>query len=221
MYLNKTIMKKRKYLNNEKHNTCSNHTNDDNNNNYEESNLVTMEDNHIYFYDDVNTKTILQLIKFIKTINNKLLSMKEDIQTRFDTNLDINIYLHINSGGGYITDAFAAINYIKKSQIPIISIIDGYAASAATFLSVICHQRKITNFSTMLIHQMSSSLEGTFHRLADDNENNIFLQNQIKKIYIENSKGKLTDKRLNKILKHDLMWNAEKCLKNGLVDEII
>ena len=73
----------------------------------------------------------------------------------------------------------------------------------------------------MLIHQMSSSLEGTFHRLADDNENNIFLQNQIKKIYIENSKGKFTDKRLNKILKHDLMWNAEKCLKNGLVDEII
>ena len=100
MYLNKTIMKKRKYLNNEKTNNSSNHTNDDNNDNYGgENNLVTMEDNHIYFYDDVNTKTILQLIKFIKTINNKLLSMKEDIQTGFDSKLDINIYLHINSGG--------------------------------------------------------------------------------------------------------------------------
>ena len=194
------------------------------NDNYNETynyELISMEDNHIYFYDDVNSRSILLLIKYIKNLNDKLCLIKEDLKIKYNSNIDLNIYLHINSGGGYITDAFAAIDYIKKSKIPIVSIIDGYAASAATFLSIICHKRIITNFSTMLIHQLSSSLEGTFHRLSDDNENNIYLQNQIKKLYIENSKGKLTDKKLNKILKHDLMWNAEKCLKYGLVDEIV
>lgn len=183
--------------------------------------LITYKDNHIYFYDDINTKNILQLIKFIKEINIKLLTLKAEMDYKYNTSTNFYIYLHINSCGGYITDALAGVDYIKKSQIPIVSIIDGHAASAATFLSVVCHKRQITSSSSMLIHQLSSGTSGTFQQIDDDHINNKYLQDKIKQIYIDHSNGKLTDKSLDKILQHDIMWDAKKCKQNGIVDEII
>ena len=183
--------------------------------------LIFSENNHIYFYDDVNTKNILKLIRLIKQVESKLIMMKSDISSRFDCATDLNIFLHINSGGGYITDAFAALNYIKKCKVPITSIIDGYAASAATFLSIVCHKRHITEYSTMLIHQLSGAAYGTYESMQDDNSNNVMLQNKIIKLYKKYSRGKLRENRLKEILKHDIMWDAETCLKYGLVDQII
>ena len=183
--------------------------------------LIFSENNHIYFYDDVNTKNILKLIRLIKQLESRLIMMKSDISSRFDCATDLNIYLHINSGGGYITDAFAALNYIKKCKVPITSIIDGYAASAATFLSIVCHKRHITEYSTMLIHQLSGATYGTYESMQDDNSNNVMLQNKIIKLYKKYSRGKLRENRLKEILKHDIMWDAETCLKYGLVDQII
>ena len=182
--------------------------------------LVTYSDNHIYFYGPVNTKNILTLIRHIKYLNNKFLIIKSEMQIKYQTDSDFVIYLHINSGGGYITDAFAALDHIKNSQIPITSIIEGFAASAATFLSIVCHKRQITNYSSMLIHQLSSEMSGTFEQMKDDQINNIYLQNRIKELYITHSNGKLNSKKLEAILKRDLMWTANKCLQNGLVDEI-
>ena len=184
------------------------------------SELVTCEDNHIYFYDNINTKNVLTLIKYIKNLNLKLLSLKIELELKYDTTVDLCIYLHINSCGGYITDALTAADHIVNSKIPIISIIDGYAASAATFLSIVCNNRQITKSSCMLIHQLSSEISGTFEQLNDDHINNLLLQNKIRQLYIKYSNGKLTNKKLDTILKRDIMWDAEKCLEMGLVDEI-
>ena len=183
--------------------------------------LVSVEDNHIYFYDSVTTKSILTLIKHIQTLNKNLLFQQRDIKIKYDIDVEFNIYLHINSCGGYISDAFAALKYIEQSKIPIISIIDGFAASAATILSIVCYKRQITSFSSMLIHQLSGGCCGTYEQLEDEHENNIYLENSIKKIYIKYTNGKLTNKILEKVLKHDLMWDAAKCLQYGLVDEIV
>jgi len=185
---------------------------------------VTYDDNHIYFYGDVNTKNILNLIRYIRFINNKLSLLENELSkysTNYDTDCDMNIYLHINSCGGYICDAFAALSHIIDSKHPIISIVEGYAASAATFLSIVCHKRQITSFSSMLIHQLSSGCYGTYEQLEDDHENNRYLENNIKNLYIKYSDGKLNERVLEKVLKRDLMWDPQKCLKYGLVDEII
>ena len=182
---------------------------------------VTCEDNHIYFYDDVNTKNILTLIKYIKALNIKLLTLKVEMELKYNTNVDLCIYLHINSCGGYVTDALSGVDYIRNSKVQIVSIVDGYAASAATFLSIACNKRQITSNSCLLIHQLSGATFGTFEQMNDDHKNNEMLQNKIRELYIKYSNGKLTKKKLDTILKHDIMWNAETCLQNGLVDEII
>ena len=73
----------------------------------------------------------------------------------------------------------------------------------------------------MIIHQLSGEASGTYDQLDDDHENNKYLDECIKKLYITHTNGKLNNKILDKVLKHSLMWDASKCLKYGLVDEIV
>jgi ATP-dependent protease ClpP protease subunit len=45
------------------------------------------------------------------------------------------------------------------------------------------------------------------------------MMKNIKNIYKEYTK--IPMKKLNEILKHDLMWDAKTCLEYGMIDEII
>ena len=65
---------------------------------------VYSEENHIYFYDDVNTNSILELVKHIKSLNRKIKCELSEYNITYDTNAknDVYIYLHINSFGGYV-----------------------------------------------------------------------------------------------------------------------
>ena len=73
--------------------------------------------------------------------------------------------------------------------------------------------------SYMLIHQLSSGLWGKYEDLKDDMENCDSFMKTIKDIYEEHTN--IPKKELAKVLKHDLWWDAETCLKYGLIDEII
>ena len=123
--------------------------------------------------------------------------------------------------GGYVTDAFSGVDAILGSEIPINSIIEGYAASAATFLSVVCNRRYITKHSSVLIHQLSGGYWGTYQQMTDDMKNSTYLQKKIKGLYMEHSRGKMKKEKLEELLKRDLMLNFKKCRKMGLVDELI
>ena len=217
MYRHKLIQKKNK--NNEsKDNKKVINDEDDN---YFIAQNISVIDNHIYFYASVNTESILELNKHIQTLNQTLSKTKLEIDHRYGTNIDLNIYLHINSLGGYVFDALAAVDTIKNSKIPITSIIEGCAASAATLISIVANKRKMTKNSSILIHQLSGGTWGTFEQMKDDNENNIYLDKLMKEIYISHTNGKLKEKKLKKVLKRDIWWDPKKCKKLGLIDEII
>ena len=55
--------------------------------------------------------------------------------------------------------------------------------------------------------------------LDNEKQNLDLMMNTIKNVYKEHTK--LPMKKLDEILKHDLMWDAKTCLKYGLIDEII
>jgi ATP-dependent Clp protease, protease subunit len=172
-------------------------------------------DNRLYFYSEVSRTKVLQLNKEIRNLNIDI------VHTSNILSLDVkaNIYLHINSFGGSVFAGLAAVDYIKKSEVPIVSIVDGSAASAATLMSVVAKERYMHENSFMLIHQLSSGLWGKYEELKDDMKNNDMLMKTIKGLYQEHAKIPKT--KLNQILKHDLWFDAKTCLKYGLVDEII
>ena len=179
-----------------------------------DQNVVDISHNRIYYYSGVSRPKILKLNKHIFNLNTNM-SIK---MTPYGLDPP-PIYLHINSYGGSVFAGLAAVDYIKNSKIPVYTVIDGCAASAATLMSCVGSHRMMHKNACMLIHQLSGAMWGKFQEMEDDMENSKMLMEKIKKIYKEHTN--IPKKELNNILKHDLWWEAEKCLEYGLVDEVI
>ena len=163
----------------------------------------------------MSRQKILVLNKSLKNLNDNLvnqanlLSLEEPAQ----------IYLHINSFGGSVFAGLSAVDYIQSSNVPVTTIVEGCAASAATLMSCVGTHRQMRSSAFMLIHQISSGLWGKYEELKDDMENCDLFMSIIKDIYDEHTK--IPKKKLREILKHDLMWDAQTCLDYGMIDEIV
>ena len=180
----------------------------------DDNNKVQVGRNRIYFYSEVNRPKNLELNKTLVTLSNTLYNRGQSLSA--DPG---RIFLHINSGGGSVFAALSSVDYILNSKVPITTVIDGCAASAATIMSVVGHHRVMHKHSFMLIHQISSVMWGKFEEMKDDMKNSELLMETIIKIYEERTR--IPRSELKDILKRDLWWDAKTCLDYGLVDEII
>jgi len=178
---------------------------------------VTVRDNHIYFYGKVSNSNCLKLNLALRDIERKLNMVRMDLQVD-----NLKIYLHINSFGGSVFAALSTIDTIRNCLFPVVSIIEGAAASAATLMSVVCQERIIRKNAYMLIHQMSSGFWGKMEEIKDEIINLKKLTKKLKRIYREHTElnNSTSEVKLNQILKRDLWWDSDECLKYGLVDEI-
>lgn len=172
--------------------------------------------NHIWFNDGISNKSVTALNKIIYNHNHHYEKKKREL-----IYLDIkpkDLYLHINSDGGELSETFAAIDVILNSKIPINTIIEGRAASGATLMSIVGKKRYITKNSILLIHELTSKMWGKMSQLEDEHENNKFMMDKIIDLYTTYTT--LTKPELSEMLKHDLWWDATKALKHKLVDDI-
>ena len=177
---------------------------------------VTVRENNIFFYCGVTKKNILKLITAINDVTKRLKIM--NIEYGVD-NLKIN--LHINSFGGSVFAALSAIDTIMANEIPIVSIVEGGAASAATLISVVCHERKITPNSFMLVHQLSSGFWGKMEEIKDEFKNLKKLMKTLTKIYKDHTSIDDSEYTTVKdLLKKDLWLSSSECLKYGMVDVV-
>ena len=175
---------------------------------------ITKEHNHIYFHSEVNRDTIFELIAFIRKAEIENIILAHNLSS----DDAIPIYLHISSYGGVVFDALTAIDVINSCKVPVHTIIEGATASAGTLISVVGKKRYIRQNAYMLIHQLSSGAWGKMNELEDEFDNNKLLMEKIKAIYKKHAT--IPKKELNEILKHDLWWEADKCIQYGLVDDI-
>jgi ATP-dependent Clp endopeptidase proteolytic subunit ClpP len=175
---------------------------------------ISVQDNKIYFYSGVNRNACCELNKKMSELEAKALTLSY--------NLDMEappVKLFINSGGGNIVSGIASMDTILRSKVPVHTYVDGFSASAATFLSVVGTKRYMSRNSYMLVHQLSSTFWGTYSNFEDEKQNLDLMMKNIKNIYKEYTK--IPMKKLNEILKHDLFWDASTCLEYGMIDEII
>ena len=180
-------------------------------------------ENDIFFRCPVDRQNIDHLVKIIQQKNQYIAKKTRSLTTikgiEVVSTVAQPLILHISSNGGSLMDCLIAVDAIRNSKIPIYTIVEGYAASAATVLAMVGKKRMITKNSYMLIHQLSSWSAGKYEELADHHKNDTKLMNHMKTLYKEYTK--LTKKDLDEILKHDIWWNSDECLTHGLVDEII
>lgn len=174
----------------------------------------TSNNNHIYFMQPVNMRSVDRLIKTIERKNREFEELEKNLNVAKVEPKPL--YLHICSPGGSVFACYRAVDAIRRSKIPIYSVVDGMAASAATIMSVVCDKRFITPSSMMLIHQMSAGTWGKFMEMDDDLTNFRKMMTYIKGIYVENTD--MDEEFLDEQLKHDSWWSSQECLEHGLVD---
>jgi ATP-dependent protease ClpP protease subunit len=184
------------------------------NNNSDKS--VTVDGNHIYFHSGVNDESVAKLIVIINNKNNELKRLQKN--ELINTITPNNLWLHITSYGGGLFACFRAIDAILNSELPIYTIVDGYAASAGTLMAAVGKKRYMTANSYMLIHQLSSGGQGNFWQLKDKYDNWTLLMEDIYNIYLTHTK--MTREELEGYLSHDSWWKLDKCVECGLVDGV-
>ena len=175
---------------------------------------VKSANNNIYFYGAVSESSTLQLKNKLDELD--LHSQLTAIHYKIEAP---PIHLHIQSYGGSLLHTFYIMDLIKTLKTPVYTYIDGFAASAATLMSVCGKRRFMTESSVMMVHQLSSGASGKFEEIKNEYSNLVEFMEIIKKTYLNNSN--ISSQHLDDLLKQDLWLNSKKSLEYGFIDEII
>lgn len=178
----------------------------------EKTNIPSIEDHHYYlFNEDFNSKSTGELIKFIIERN---LIVKDRPKM---------MKLIINSPGGEVSSAFALIDTMKGSKIPIYTYGLGEIASCGllTFIAGEKGKRYITRNTAILSHQFSWGSWGKEHELMARVKEFNNTQERILEHY-KRCTG-LTEKQIKTYLlpPEDVWLTAKEAVKYGIADEIV
>ena len=175
---------------------------------------IAVHENRIYYYAGVSRESAVELNKKVGELESKSITLSNTLDIDPPT-----LKILINSGGGSITAGISSMDTILRTKVPVHTYVDGFCASAATFMSVVGSYRFMSRNSYMLIHQLSTGFWGKYSEFEDEKQNLDLMMKTIKDVYKKYTKVPM--KKLDKILKHDLFWDANTCLKYGMIDEII
>lgn len=183
---------------------------------FQPNDKITIIDNHIYFYTDVDKDSVLKLTNELT----KIAKMNLSYAAAANKNIVDEIFLHLHSPGGSLFAGFIAYDYISEivKKVPIVTIAEGEVASAASLMLVAGNKRYMTPNSFVLIHELRSWAFGPYSKIAEEYENLTKLQNKIKNIYL--SKTTIPEEDLDKLLKKDIQLDSNECFNYGIIDEI-
>tara|TARA_B110001450_G_scaffold939_3_gene1074 strand:- start:1417 stop:2049 length:633 start_codon:yes stop_codon:yes gene_type:complete len=169
-------------------------------------------DNNIYFTGGLTEETCFKLTEMLLYHKNEALS---------NDKYPPYINLYIQSPGGSLMPTLAVVDEIKNLGIPVYTYIRGYAASAATLLSVAGTRRYMYKYSLAMIHgvKIQEQEVSTLLDIKDLNANVDTFMNIVKNIYLENTN--MDEELLEYLFYHDLWINSTQSLEHGLIDEII
>lgn len=179
---------------------------------------IYLTENHLYFNTDVSKSSVDNVKKLMREYAQDYKKINKNVMIEIIKPKPL--YLHINSPGGCVHSGFSLYDFIREYNkfIPVHTIVEGLAASSATIISCAGEYRYITPNSFMLIHQLSTFMGGNFQQLKDEFGNCQKVMDKIIDIYTKHAN--INKKKLPDILKHDIIWDAEECIKQGLVNEI-
>lgn len=176
---------------------------------------IAVVNNKIYFNEDINVHTILELTKILKTIELELLQTKQEL----DLVETPKIYLYIHSNGGDAYAGFSIMNTLENMRVPIVTIVNGIVASAATLMLLGGTERHMLKNSNILIHQIRGGVWGKYDDLQDELKNSAQMMKDLEKLYTSKTSIPLTF--LKRIIKRELNMTPDMCLEYGIVDKII
>lgn len=178
----------------------------------EDEKLITVSGANVYFYSDVSKRTIL-------TLNEKLDEATINAIKNRSPLTPPKVFLYIHSGGGDAFVGLSAMTHIRNRPIPVVTIADGFVASAASLLLLSVKERYILPNTHILIHQLRTGFWGKYDELLDEVSNSKLLMNDIVNVYKKETV--IPHKKLAELLKQEINLSTAQCLEYGLIKSIL
>lgn len=128
------------------------------------------------------------------------------------------IDLHINSPGGFVYDAVSMFEALDAHPATVDVLIDGLAASAASFLAMVGDSVKIAKGGRMMIHDAQAIAWGSPADLREAADLADEVSNDISQYYAGRAGGKATDWRA--AMTATTWYNAQQSVDAGLADAV-
>ena len=166
----------------------------------------------LYFYADVNIRTALKLTILLRDAE------LEAMRLHAQYGVKLPIILRIQSDGGSCLQAFGIVDTIRSLRVPVVSVIEGCAASAATLIAVAATKRYATRHSCLLLHQLSSEIIGKAKEIEDEIANVRRCTTAVQEIYT--SYTRLSEDDVKAELDNEKWLTADEALQKGIIDVI-
>lgn len=128
------------------------------------------------------------------------------------------ITLLINSPGGEVWDGLAILNALRAHPARVVAVVEGIAASAASFIAAGCDEVVMRENSEMFVHNAIGLAMGDADDMIATAEDLTRLDKNLASIYAAKS-GKDSDYWLAE-MKRDRFYTAEEAVEAGLADRV-
>jgi ATP-dependent Clp protease, protease subunit len=126
---------------------------------------------------------------------------------------------HISSPGGSVYAAYEAFHILRRTGKKIISIVEGQAMSAATFMAAAGDEVLILNPSRWMIHNPRLGLRGDSEALKNGAEELMKIENEMAEVYARKS-GKPVDE-IKAMMKKETYMTAKEAVEFGFCDKVL
>ncbi len=182
---------------------------------------VYRENNHIYFRTDVTIENCDLLLKLVREFEEDMKFLKGEQYIDENTFIPPSLYIHLTTYGGDLYASFMTYDNLKKCSYNIVTIAEGYVASAGTVMLLGGNERKVQKNALMMIHQLRTVIGGKFDEIEEDFRNSKLDMKRLVNLYHLELNGKMSKKEIQEVLSHDIWWDAETCVKKGLCNSIV
>ncbi len=172
-----------------------------------ESGVLVIRDS-IYFRTEVCQRTMMLLQR----------ALSEATDYAYVHSNDPCVYLYIHSAGGDAFSGLSGMDHIRCNNARVVTIADGYVASAATLLLLGGHERNGLENAKVLLHQISTEFGGKYGELLDEMENSKELMQTLQSTYEKHTT--LKTKQISNMLSKDVHLSMKQCLKYGIIQNI-
>lgn len=128
------------------------------------------------------------------------------------------IELHLNSPGGEVWEGLAIMNALRQHAVPVTAVVDGIAASAASFIAVAADELVMGQNTRLMIHDALGICIGQATDMHDFGDWLSNLSDEIASIYASKAGGDVKDWR--RAMLAETWYSAQEAVDSGLADSV-
>lgn len=128
---------------------------------------------------------------------------RELLSLLFNAGEDDTVNIFINSNGGHLDTAMAIVEGLKATQTHVVAIIIGACHSAASIISMYCHEVVVLDSAYSMVHTASFGAQGNTGNVKAHTE---FTVRQVEKLLDDTYTGFLTKEELQDVKSGVELW---------------